>query len=210
MMLSMMQNALAGELHLQRKILVYCLGTPAAAAMRQIVEETEEKRRNAPEHLIDHITAWRDSPALVSPKKFEHEFRRAKAYTFDAHIVVRELIVAMCWFMPENAPERVAAIQDLMEAKQVKLDGLVSRLTAKEKNGTPSGVCLRRYLDRLREHGFTMLDTQTFWSKKTYDCVLRDARDNPLNINTHPSTVLLELTEAINVHKSNRGKIEYW
>lgn len=43
MMLSMMQNALAGEIHLQRKILVYCLGTPTAAAMRQIVEETEEK-----------------------------------------------------------------------------------------------------------------------------------------------------------------------
>jgi hypothetical protein len=206
MMLSMMQNALAGEIHLQRKILVYCLGTPTAAAMRQIVEETEEKRRNAPEYLLDHITAWRDSPILVSPKNFEHEFRRAKAYTFDSYVVERELIVARRWFMTENAPQRVAAIQDLMDAKQVKLDKLIARLTVKEKHGTPSGVCMRRYLDRLREHGFTMLDSQTFWSKKTYDCVLRDARDNPLNINTCPSIVLLDLTEAIKVHKANRGK----
>lgn len=209
-MLAMMQHALAGEIHLQRKILVYCLGTPSAAAMRQIAEETEEKRRNAPEYLLDHITAWRDSPILVAPKKFEYEFRRAREYTFNAYIVDRELIVAKRWFMTENAPERVDAIKNLMEAMQVKLDGLVSRLTAKETNGTPSGVCLRRYLDRLREHGFTMLDTQTFWSKKTYDCVLRDAKDTPLNINTCPSTVFLELTEAIKVHKANREKISYW
>lgn len=210
MMLSMMQNALAGEIHLQRKILVYCLGTPTAAAMRQIVEETENKRRNAPEYLLDHITAWRDSPILVAPKKFEQELRRARAYTYNTYVVDLELIVAKRWFMTENAPQRVAAIQGLMEAMQIKLDRLVSRLTAKEMHGTPSGVCLRRYLDRLREHGFTMLDGQTFWSKKTYDCVLRDARDNPLNINTCPSRVLLELTQATNVHKANRMKIEYW
>ena len=209
-MLTIMQNALAGVPELQRKILVYCLGTPSAAAMRQIAEETEKKRRNAPEYLHDHITAWRDSPILVAPKKFEYEFRRARAYTFDAYIVDRELIVAKRWFMTENAPQRVAAIQDLMKAKQVKLDGFVSRLTAKETNGTPSGVCLRRYLDRLREHGFTILDAQTFWSKKTHDCVLRDAKDNPLNVNTCPPAVFLELTEAIKVHKENREKIEYW
>jgi hypothetical protein len=208
-----MLQTLAGEPHLQRKILTYCLGTPTASVMRQIVEETEEKRRAIPECSIDYITAWRDSRILHPPKKIETALKRAKAYSFNTYIVSKELTVAKCLFSPEDALELATATKDLEEAKNMKLGCMVSRLNSKETNGTPSGVVLRRHWERLREHGFVMLETQTYWSKEVYDCVMRCSDGVPLEElgkDVCSPLVIKELTEAAIIHRAQRNGIQYW
>lgn len=212
MMLSTMKNALAGVPELQRKILLYCLETPGATAMRQIVEEVKEKRRAAPERLNDYITAWRDSRVLRPPKNASTAFERARAYTFTTFIVGKELEVAKQLFMSEcsDNTKLVAAKKDLKEASNVKFVSLISKLNAREKNGTPSAITLRRYLDRFRERGITFLDTDTYWSMKTQDGVVRNAGGVPIVESECPPAVLLELTKAALIHKKIRATSDYW
>jgi len=211
MMLSTMQNALAGVPELQRKILLYCLETPGATAMRQIVEEVEEKRRAAPDRLKDYITAWRDSRVLGPPKKSQTAFERAKAYTFTTFIVGKELEVAKHLFMSEGSNAKlVAAKKDLKEASHVKFSCLISKLNAREKNGTPSAITLRRYLDRFRERGITFLETDTYWSMKTQDGVVRNAGGVQIVESECPPDVLSELTRAALTHKAIRSTSDYW
>lgn len=206
-----MLESLAGVPELQRKILFYCLGTHSATAMRQIVEKVEVKRCAIPERLIDYITAWRYSGVLGPPPNMCSALKRARAYTFTTFIVGKELEIAKELFVTDGSCARLAAAKkDYEESKEVKFTSLISKMTAIEKNGTPSALLIRRSLERAKTHGLTVLEFETFWSMRTRDGVVRNRGGIRMVESECPIDVLLELTNAALIHKEIRATSEYW
>jgi hypothetical protein len=137
--------------------------------------------------------------------------KRARAYTFTTFIVGKELEIAKELFVSDGSRARLAAAKkDYEESKEVKFASLISKMTAIEKNGTPSALRIRRSLERAKTHGLTVLDFETFWSMRTRDGVVRNRGGIPIVESECPSAVLLELTNAALIHKEIRDTSEYW
>ena len=148
-MLSLINTHLNGFEPLQIKIFMYCLGTPSATAMAPLISLVKEN----PDH---QITAWH----FHKPEKKVSNKISRRSHTFVSYVVSCELAVAkLADITIANAKDNyICASSMLFKKRQLEL-------TAKEENGTPTGIIMREYVAYLVETGFTFEGNQTMWGR---------------------------------------------
>jgi hypothetical protein len=200
-MLQLMINQLAGLNPLQNKILMYCLDSPSAAAMKPICAQIEAKRQEQDQELSENeATAWRYYKAEIKSTK-----RRKMVRSYLGWCTVEELKLI------KNQDPNLRAEQEQIVKRISKtyLDLKISDLTEEEENGTPTGVIMRKYIKNLTKKGYTLVENETIWAKFSGGEIISGYNRRPLTTRQVKPEVLADLTEALNELTELRDKQYY-
>ena len=194
-----MIKQLAGLNPLQNKILMYCLDSPSAAAMKQLCAQIESKRQEQ-EFSENEATAWRYYKAEIKSTK-----RRKMVRSYLGWCTVEQLKM----FKIQDPDLRAEQEQIVKRISKTYLDIKVSDRTAKEENGTPTGVIMREYVQNLLKKGYTLIENETIWAKFSGGEIISGYNRRPLTIRQVKPEVLADLTEALNELTELRDKQYY-
>jgi len=198
-MLQSMIKELDGLKPLQIKILMYCLGTPTAAAMKLLCAQIEAKRRDEDDKDENKVTAFRYyTPEIKSSKP-----RRIRSYLGWA--VTEEVKM----FKLQDPDLRAEQEEIVKRCFNTCFDIKLSDLTEKEENGTPTGVIMRGYIKDLSRKGYTKLENETLWAKFSCGELINGYTRRPLTIRQIKPDVLAELIKALNEMTELRDKYYY-
>ena len=198
-MLQSMIKELDGLKPLQIKILMYCLGTPSAAAMKLLCAQIEAKRRDEDDKDENKVTAFRYyTPEIKSSKP-----RRIRSYLGWA--VTEEVKL----FKLQDPDLRAEQEEVVKRCFNTCFDINISDLTEREENGTPTSVIMRKYMKNLFKQGYTKLENETLWAKFSCGELINGYNRRPLTIRQIKPEVLAELTSALNEMTELRDKYYY-
>ena len=171
-MISLMNKYLDGCPALQRMILMYCLDTPTAKIIQEVIQNIDTKR-------IDRNSLW----CLMGPIKKSHTLMNCITNTrhcYSTFIVFRELELARV-----TDPIFGGAFQhQFKEAKKTEFRLLYNDLMSREIHGTPSGIRMRRHFENLKSGGIELREHETVWSR--FVCLRGRVAEKP----GHPKLVL--------------------
>ena len=152
-----MNTHLNGEPALQRMILMYCLGSPCAKLVQDLIQDVIETTTNV---ISGNTTLWcvlGPIPRSIRLSKCIKNVRQ----TFYTFIVYRELELTRV-ADPDAYEDGLKHLQGM---KKTDFALAYRDLTSKEMHGTPSGVRMRRHLDNLKKSGFVFREYETLWSR---------------------------------------------
>lgn len=198
-MLQSMKIHLAGNEPLQNIILMYCLGSPTATAMKPICELSEEKRQQKVDSE-DEATAWRYYNPEIKPNK---KFKRF--WTFLGWIVGQEVN----GFKIQDPDLKRLRADEIERFYKSKLENKIHELATKEENGTPTGIIIRKYMTNLFGHGFRLMENETMWARFSCGELLSRPTRQPLTVKQVKPEVLNDLNKAMKEfqeqYSKNRG-----
>ena len=184
-MLQLMTNKLSGYEPLQNKILMYCLGSPSASAMKLLCSQVEVKRQEQE----DESTAWYYYKSEIKSTK-----PRKLVRSFLGWAVTEELK------MLKNQDPELRANQAPIVKKnfETHLNIKWHDLTAEEENGSPTGVIMRKYIRNILKQGYTIVENETIWAKFSYGELISNYTHRPLTVRQIKPDVYADLTKALN------------
>ena len=198
-MLQSMIKELDGLKPLQIKILMYCLGTPTAAAMKLLCAQIEAKRRDEDDKDENKVTAFRYyTPEIKSSKP-----RHIRSYLGWA--VTEEVKL----FKLQDPDLRAEQEEVVKRCFNTCFDIKLSDLTEREENGTPTGIIMRGHIKDLSRKGYTKLENETLWTKFSCGELINGYNRRPLTIRQIKPEVFAELTNALNEMTELRDKYYY-
>ena len=196
-MLQSMITQLDGLKPLQIKILMYCLGTQSAAAMKQLCAQIEAKRRDQDNEDENKVTAFRYyTPEIKSSK------RRKLVRSYLGWAITEEVKL-----MKNPEPDQEQLVKRWFDQY---LDNRMQILTKKEENGTPTCIIMRKYIRGLFNQGYTMLENETLWAKFSLGKLISGYNRTPLTIRQIKPEVLDELMKALEEMTKLRDKYYYY
>jgi len=183
-MLQLMMSKLDGYTPLQNKILMYCLGSPSAGAIKSLCAQVEAKRRDQE----DESTAWLYYNPEIKSSKPRKCIRSYLGWT-----VTEELKLI------KNQDSSLRANQERIVKACLKtyLDIRISDLTEEEENGTPTGVIMRKYIKILSKKGYLLSKNDTIWAKFSLGELICNYNKRPLTIRQINPEVFADLTKAL-------------
>jgi hypothetical protein len=204
-MLQSMITELDGFNPLQNKILMYCLGSPTASIMKPLCAHVEAKRQEQTNEDENEVTAWRyrESKYRESKRNVNACGIQIRANSFGS--ILGLYVIEELQTMKEQDPilkqERIQKekrlLQTLMNIKQLEL-------SQKEKNGTPTGIIMRKYMTNFFDKGYTMLENETMWAKFSFGKICGSNSKSIAHL-LQPE-VRADLTKALNELKAEYKK----
>ena len=156
-MISLMNTHLNGEPALQRMILMYCLDSPCAKVVQDLVKSVIETTTNV---ISGNTTLWCLMGPIPKTRRLTKCIQNVKP-TFYTFIVCQELELTRIED-PNVYKNRLTHLQGM---KSTEFSLMYRDLTSKEIHGTPSGIQMRRHLEHLNKRGFVFRDHETLWSR---------------------------------------------
>lgn len=156
-MISLMNTHLNGEPALQRMILMYCLDSPCAKLVQDLIQSVIDTTKNV---ISGNTTLWCVLGPIPRSRRLTTCIQNVR-HTFYTFIVYRELELT-------RIADPVVYKNGLVHLQGMKSTdfALVYRdLTSKEIHGTPTGVRMRRHLENLSKRGFVFREYETLWSR---------------------------------------------
>jgi hypothetical protein len=187
---------------LQNKILMYCLDTPTASIMKPLCARVEAKRQEQANEDEDEneVTAWRYKESTGNANFYGRQ-NRANSFGSILGLYVIEELQTMKEQDPILKQERIQKqkrlLQTLINIKQLEL-------SQKEKNGTPTGVIMRKRMTNFFDNGYTLLENETMWAKFSFGEICGSNGRSMVNL-LHPE-VKADLTKALNELKAEYKK----
>lgn len=182
--LQLMVNKLAGYEPLQNKILMYCLGSPSASAIKLLCNQVEVKRQDNK----DESTAWnyyKSEIKSTKPRKFVRSF---------LGWCIREELK----LLKIEYPYLTAKSEQIVNKNfQTHFDIKISDLTAEQENGTPSGIVMRKYIKNLLKKGYVIVENETIWAKFSCGELISNYTRRPLTVRQIKPEVHADLTRAL-------------
>lgn len=196
-MLQSMMNQLAGYEPLQNKILMYCLGSPSASLMKPLCARVEAKRQEQANEDENEVTVWRyrESNYRESTRNVDFYGRQNRANSYGSILglyVITELQTIKEQdpiLKQERAQKQQILLKTLMTIKQLEL-------RQKEKNGTPTGVIMRKSMTNFFDRGYTLLENETMWAKFSFGEIC--GRNGKSMVHLLQPEVRADLTKAFN------------
>jgi len=175
---------------LQKKILLYCFATDTAVLMQPIVLEMEKRRQTTED--INCETAWR----CHTPKKYneEKQLNRPSGYSLQSYLASKEMDVAKLTMLKTNSVLKAATENSVRLAQKSMFNAKYGRLTQAEKNGTPTGIIIRKYMTKLFMKGLKLRGNETMWARFS-DYKILDRSGCPMESNSE--SIILDLEQAI-------------
>ena len=152
-----MVRHLGGEPHLQRSILLYCLGAPSASIMEPLASLAREARRLKQD---DNVTAWLVKPDKTKTRKLMLQ-RHRSTNSMRAIVIARELRVLKM----EDPVFKEMCARNVAGSKETEFALHYRDLIAKETGGTPSGIHMRMYMITLSHKGMRLRPAETLWAR---------------------------------------------
>jgi hypothetical protein len=196
-----MTKELAGFMPLQNKILMYCLGSPSAAAMKPLCTQIEAKRRDQDNEDENKVTAFRYYTPEIKSAKPRKLIRSYLGWAITEEV---KLIKNPYLDLGENQEQLVKRWFEQY------LDNRMIILTKKEENGTPTCIIMRKYIKGMFNQGYTMLENETLWAKFSLGELISGYNRMPLTIRQIKPEVLAELTKALEEMTGLRDKYYYY
>ena len=185
-----MISQLAGYEPLQNKILMYCLGTPSAAAMKLLCAQIGAKRRDQDDEDENKMTAFRYYKGEIKSNKPRKHVRSYLGW------VVREELKLIKNQDPDLRADQERVVKTL---SKTYLEIRLCALTDEEENGTPTGVIIRRYIKNLLERGYTLLKDDTIWAKFSCGELISNTYNREPLMRYMKPELFAELTKALDV-----------
>jgi hypothetical protein len=199
-MLQSMITQLDGFNPLQNKILMYCLGSPTASIMKPLCARVEAKRQEQANEDENEVTAWRYKESRGNANAYGRQIR-ANSFGSILGLYVIEELQTMKEEDPILKQERIEKqkrlLQTLLNIKQLEL-------SQKEKNGTPTGIIMRKTMTNFFDKGFTLLENETMWAKFSLGEIR--GRNSKSMVNLLQPEVRADLTKALNELKAEYKK----
>jgi hypothetical protein len=184
-----MVNQLAGYEPLQNKILMYCLGTPSATAIKLLCAQVGAKRRDQDDEDENKMTAFRYYTAEIKSSKLRKQVR-----SYLGWVVTEELKL-----IKNQDPDLRADQERIVKTiSKTYLNIRLCTLTDEEENGTPTGVIMRKYIKNLLKKGYPLLKNDTLWAKFSLGELISGYTREPLTIRQVKPEVYADLTKALN------------
>jgi hypothetical protein len=185
---------------LQNKILMYCLGSPTASIMKPLCARVEAKRQEQANEDENEVTAWRYKESRGNANAYGRQIR-ANSFGSILGLYVIEELQTMKEEDPILKQERIEKqkrlLQTLLNIKQLEL-------SQKEKNGTPTGIIMRKTMTNFFDKGFTLLENETMWAKFSLGEIR--GRNSKSMVNLLQPEVRADLTKALNELKAEYKK----
>ena len=196
-MLQSMIIQLNGFNPLQNKILMYCLGSPSASLMKPLCARVEAKRQEQANEDENEVTAWRYRESNYRDSRGNANFygKQNRANSFGSILglyVITELQTIKEQdpvLKQERSQKQKILLQTLINIKQLEL-------RQKEKNGTPTGVIMRKKMTILFDKGYTLLENETMWAKFSFGEIC--GRNGKSMVHLLQPEVRADLTKAFN------------
>ena len=185
-MIQSMKIHLAGNEPLQNMILMYCLGTPTANAMKTICEVAKEKRQQK-EHSEDEATAWRYyNPEVISKK------RRKLVRSYLGWTITEEVK----GFKIQDPYLKAQQEEIVKKMSDAYLDSKLDELNTEEQNGTPTAIIVKKYMITVFRRGVSLMKNETMWAKFSCGEILSYS-GRPLTVSEVKPEVLDDLNNAL-------------
>lgn len=185
-MLQSMKIHLVGNEPLQNIILMYCLGTPTANAMKPICELAKKKRQQK-EHSEDEATAWRYYKPEVKSNKPTKLVRSYLGWT------ITEEIKGFKIQDPDLKAQQEVIVKRMSDAY---LEDKLDELNTEEKNGTPTAIIVKKYMNIVLRRGVSLMKNETMWAKFSCGEILSYS-GLPLTVSEVKPEVLDDLNNAL-------------
>jgi hypothetical protein len=177
---------------LQNKILMYCLGSPSASVMKPLCALVKEKRQEQANEDENEVTAWRYKESTGNADAYGRQNRANSYGSILGLYVITELQTIKEQdpiLKQERAQKQQILLKTLINIKQLEL-------SQKEKNGTPTGVIIRKSMTNFFDRGYTLLENETMWAKFSFGEIC--GRNSKSMVHLLQPEVRADLTKALN------------
>lgn len=104
----------------------------------------------------------------MSKKKIDSEsltLKKVKGYTFSSYLAINEMKLARLEMPGSNLNEKYEIEDDIRLAKQTLFNIKYDRLTKPDKDGTPTGIIIKKYIANLFMRGLHLKGNETLWAR---------------------------------------------